>query len=124
MRPEVGRNAWNFRFQEHSRTLPSIQEYFNVFKLSIQEPWLRPNAHLFVRDELDLVARHLDAFLRADDENDVRVVVETRDRDLGRGRQLEVGQLLALHPKDEAVVFLRYLDATTRLHNRRDGRDV
>ena len=60
----------------------------------------------------------LDAFLRADDEDDVGLVVETRDRYLGGGRQLQVGQLLPLHSQDETVVFLGDLDPTTRLGNR------
>ena len=75
--------------------------------------------HLLVGDQLDLVARVLDALLRAEDEHQVGGVLHARDRDLCGGRQLQVGQLPALRSEDEAVVFLRDRQGAARLRRER-----
>ena len=77
--------------------------------------------HLLVGDELDLVARVLDALLRAEDEHQVGGVLHARDRDLRGGRQLQVGQLPALRSEDEAVVFLRDRQGAARLRRETSG---
>ena len=63
------------------------------------------------------MACHLDAFLGANDQNGVGVVLEARDRDLGGGRQLQIGQFLALRAQNVAMVLLWNLYPAARLHN-------
>ena len=69
---------------------------------------------LLIRDQLDLVTCQLDAFFRARDADDVRVLRGTRNAYLRRRLQLELAKLDAFRSDDELVVFARDAYPETR----------
>uniref|UniRef100_A0A2M4D7E8 Putative secreted protein n=1 Tax=Anopheles darlingi TaxID=43151 RepID=A0A2M4D7E8_ANODA len=67
-------------------------------------------ARLLIRHRAYLVLRLLNALLRTEDGDRVRVLADTRHVDLGRGRTFQLTQTIALLAQNPAVVLARDAD--------------
>ncbi len=75
-------------------------------------------AHLFVRNDLDLMSSLVNAILGSNNSNNIRVLFSTGQVDLSSSRKFKVLQFLPTFAKQESVVFTRNLDLNVGLRTR------